>query len=200
MADTAPGDMPRADASFATLVVGVAESRARKRMMGSDLFPSEMHPDRETFERLGFTFGEAVDDLLVRCTLPEGWSRRPCPKPTHTYVVDGVGNVRVEVFLKEVPYERKADAALVARHAVLPVRGPGVFAGVALAEGERALAVLDRGVAVRVFGPAIPDVRPAGEPRRSPWDVRREAEAWLDAHHPAHADPVASWADLRGRA
>lgn len=36
--------------------------------------PNKMYPNKEAFEKVGFTFTKTDDDLLCHATLPDGWS------------------------------------------------------------------------------------------------------------------------------
>lgn len=70
---------------------------------------------RERFEKLGFTFGAAIDDVFQEATLPAGWTRRPTDHSMWSEICDADGNVRATVFYKAAFYDRNAFASLVAR-------------------------------------------------------------------------------------
>lgn len=74
--------------------------------------------DRPTFEKLGFAFGEDVDDLFVAVTPPTGWTLRPTEHSMHNEIVDAGGHVRGRVFYKAAFYDRRADVRLVPRFTV----------------------------------------------------------------------------------
>ena len=70
--------------------------------------------NREKFEALGFVFGELVegDDMFIRVTLPEGWSRKGSEHQMWSYVHDERGLPRVSVFYKAAFYDRSAHCSL----------------------------------------------------------------------------------------
>lgn len=90
---------------------GMADVIAR-----GDLFPLEMHPpDPSVFLALGFVFGEAVDSVFMRATLPSGWAWKATADPRYAEIVDADGCRRIEVFYKAAFYDRRADAVLLAK-------------------------------------------------------------------------------------
>lgn len=89
------------------------ESAGQRQLVASSLLPIEVYPNDAAFEALGFTFGEAKDDLFREATLPEGWRKEGSDHAMHSKVVDERGMERVGVFYKAAFYDRKADMTLI---------------------------------------------------------------------------------------
>jgi hypothetical protein len=66
----------------------------------------------EAYIALGFTFGDAVDDLFREATLPEGWSREGSDHAMWSYLVDATGKRRVAIFYKAAFYDRAAHMSI----------------------------------------------------------------------------------------
>lgn len=88
------------------------EAAGQRQLVSSDVLPTSRGKDDE-FIALGFTFGDRVDDLFRKATLPPGWARRPSDHSMWSYIVDEKGNDRVAVFYKAAFYDRDAFMYLV---------------------------------------------------------------------------------------
>jgi hypothetical protein len=67
--------------------------------------------DREGWEALieaGVVKGEAVDDLFINVTLPQGWEIKTSDHRLWSYLYDERGLKRAAIFYKSVCYDRKA--------------------------------------------------------------------------------------------
>lgn len=73
--------------------------------------------NREDMQRLGFTFGEILDDLFVAVTSPAGWEMRH-RESYHSYLFDDQGRERGYMFFKGVFYDRAARIRLTPRYYV----------------------------------------------------------------------------------
>lgn len=71
---------------------------------------------REAMERLGFKFGDDVDNLFVSVTPPAGWTLRPSDHSMHSYIHDDQGRKRGSVFYKAAFYDRRAHFSLSTRY------------------------------------------------------------------------------------
>lgn len=94
------------------------EKAGQQALVASTDMPKEMSPSREAFEKLGFKFGDDVDELFVKATLPPGWTRAATDHSMHSDVLDEKGRKRVGVFYKAAFYDRRADAHLVPRYRI----------------------------------------------------------------------------------
>jgi hypothetical protein len=83
------------------------EAAGQRQLVHSDVLPKVS--DDAPFLALGFSFGEDVDDLFRKATLPEGWKREGSSHAMWSYIVDERGIERVGVFYKAAFYDRKAD-------------------------------------------------------------------------------------------
>lgn len=86
------------------------EAQGQRQMVNADTLPSATRPSRDEFEALGFTFGAPVDgdDMFVRATLPEGWTRKGSEHAMWSYIADERGIDRVAIFYKAAFYDRDA--------------------------------------------------------------------------------------------
>jgi hypothetical protein len=89
------------------------EAAGQRQVVNSDVLPAQA--PWGALELLGFVKGDPVpgDDLFVRCTLPDGWSKAGTSHSMHSNVLDERGVERVGVFYKAAFYDRKADAHLI---------------------------------------------------------------------------------------
>lgn len=99
------------------------EADGQRQVVQSDVLPADAPwagtekwgkaPD-VTLEDLGFVKGEPIadDDLFVRCTLPDGWSKKGTSHSMWSDVVDERGVTRVAVFYKAAFYDRHAHASI----------------------------------------------------------------------------------------
>jgi len=86
------------------------EADGQKEMLRATTLPSSMGAPRETYEELGFEFGEIVrdDPMFIEAKLPEGWEKRPTDHSMWSEIVDTRGIRRVAVFYKAAFYDRAA--------------------------------------------------------------------------------------------
>lgn len=97
--------------------IHIQEERGQSELVRSELLPSDMSPNREAYEALGFVFGEPAegDPMFVRAALPAGWSKRRTDHSMWSVVVDATGEERVSVFYKAAFYDRRASMYLNSR-------------------------------------------------------------------------------------
>ena len=62
------------------------------------LLPIKMRPSRRAFEKLGFFFGNIVDETFIITTLPSGWTYINTDNLSHFYILDNRGIKRVSAF------------------------------------------------------------------------------------------------------
>lgn len=161
-----------------------AQEKAGQQMLvaSSDL-PKDMSPNREAFEAVGFKFGEDVDELFVKCTLPAGWKREASDHSMWSYIVDEEGRKRVGVFYKAAFYDRRADCRLEPKYAVqseYPTYPRD-------ANSKVTVLITAGGLERRIIGD-VDYTDHDGETR-----LRDEARAWLDQNYPLWKDPTAYW-------
>lgn len=158
-----------------------SEKAGQVALVNSTRIPKEMSPDRETFEVIGFRFGEPYDDLFLDAELPPGWSRETTDHSMHSNILDERGRRRVSVFYKAAFYDRRADCYLLQRYQVDSYHevSPGICA----------VRVLDAGAVLQQFGEYKQYDYDAAEP------LEKAAHAWLKQNRPNVDDLLASWAD-----
>lgn len=180
----AKGDFENAAIASRPGGIEAQERSGQQALVGSMDMPKELHPSREAFEKLGFTFGDDVDELFVKATLPAGWTRSATSHAMHSDILDGHGRKRVGIFYKAAFYDRRADANLVNRFHVRLLYGeerPD------LPKDMEMYAVFDCDKIIHVADP-----HPSGN-----WQIddarRNEAFGWLKSRYPDIDDPTANW-------
>lgn len=118
IAALARGDLKNARVAATPGGIEAQEKAGQQALVASTDMPKDMSPDRAAFEKLGFTFGEPVDDLFIKATLPAGWARSATSHSMHSDILDEKGRRRVAVFYKAAFYDRSASATLVARYSM----------------------------------------------------------------------------------
>lgn len=108
----ASGDMENALVALLPGGIERQEKAGQAALVASTEMPLELSPDREAFEAVGFTFGEPIDSVFMKATLPAGWKRVPTDHSMYSDILDETGKRRVEVFYKAAFYDRRADARL----------------------------------------------------------------------------------------
>lgn len=151
----------------------------------------------EYLEKLGFEFGEQIDELFIEAKLPEGWEKRPTEHHMHTHIVDGQGRKRGNIFYKAAFYDRSADFRLVAYHSTDVVDEDGVSWYGVDRSGEYSI----RGRALNADGDVLFETEPADvvvdmedfSHMGVKDDIQQEVTAWLDEHRPDWRDARAYW-------
>lgn len=184
----AKGDMDNFMVATTPGGIEVQEKAGQTALVNSTNMPKEMRPGREAFEKLGFIFGDDVDDLFVSAALPAGWTRAATGHSMHSDILDEQGRRRVGVFYKAAFYDREADAHLVGRFRVEKKYPERSDAGIP-ADAMLPVIVTDAGVEIHRVGEAkyLHDWENSDR-------LEKEGVAWLDENRPGWRDPVESWA------
>lgn len=161
-----------------------SERVGQQELVASTNMPKSMHPSRDTFEAVGFKFGADLDNLFVKATLPQGWTRAATDHSMHSDVLDEKGRKRVGVFYKAAFYDRRAESFLQCRFRI-SVLSSGYDKS--LQDGEFAYVVEDCGV--EIYRTKSFDARNRDADRIA----RAEAAAWLDDRHPNADSPLLHW-------
>lgn len=182
----ASGDFANAIVASTPGGIEAQEKRGQQALVASTNMPKELHPGREAFEALGFTFGQDVDDIFVSATLPAGWTRAATGHSMHSDILDERGRKRVGVFYKAAFYDRRAHAHLISRFQVTKLY-PDTDQAID-ADAMLPTIVTDAGEEIHRVG----ESRYLGD-----WEAGDGLEAqgreWLDANRPGWRDPVGSW-------
>ena len=96
------------------------EKRGQTAFVESEWLPSEMQPNHEAYEKLGFKFGVRVDDIFIKAKLPPGWRKEPTDRDMWSLIVDNHGKKRVAIFYKAAFYDRHAFMRLESAASVKP--------------------------------------------------------------------------------
>lgn len=162
------------------------EKRGQEALVNPSNMPAQMWPSRVAFETVGFVFGDVIDRLFLKATLPPGWTREGTSHSMHSNILDAQGRRRVGIFYKAAFYDQRADASLVCRYKVETLY-PQYAKDAGLKDGQVAVAVRDGGTVIHKLAPV-------GE---RDWDTQQrdcaEALRWLKERFPNFADPTAYW-------
>jgi hypothetical protein len=95
-----------------------SEKAGQTELVSSTNMPKELYPNQEAFEKVGFKFGQEIDDIFTKAELPQGWTREATNHDMHSYILDEKKRKRVLVFYKAAFYDRRANAELERRYSV----------------------------------------------------------------------------------
>lgn len=68
-------------------------------MQAMSLLPPPKDDDRELFQKMGIKFGESANKLLLKCTLPNGWSVKRTDHHLYSNVIDERGMKRAMIMV-----------------------------------------------------------------------------------------------------
>jgi hypothetical protein len=163
--------------------IEASEKMGQVQLVRSSDMPIDLRDGKEAYEALGFTFGERIDDVFQKATLPAGWTRAATDHSMHSDILDERGRKRVSVFYKAAFYDRHAHAYLARRFDVGNYYDPdkkNAYAGAAITDNGKVTKLL----------PHADD---------NNWDSQRalvtQLTVELDAERPAWKNPIAYWAE-----
>lgn len=162
------------------------EKAGQALLVASTNMPKEMHPSREAFEKVGFKFGNEVDELFLSATLPPGWTRAATDHSMHSKILDEQGRERVSIFYKAAFYDRRADASLISRYRIGSIYSGDPGSG-GITDDQVIMIVTDGGKEIHRFA-AVNRSEQFNDP-----GPRKEAFAWLKAKFENTDDPTANW-------
>jgi len=73
---------------------------------------------KEELEKLGFIFGDEVDEIFIQAQFPDGWTKQATDHSMHTDLLDEKGRKRANIFYKAAFYDRRASLTLTRRYSV----------------------------------------------------------------------------------
>lgn len=139
---------------------------------------------RKDLEKLGFKFGEDVDDIFVSVEFPEGWTKKSTDHSMWSDLVDPQGRKRAGIFYKASFYDRSAHMDLKRRYTV--------SRDYELADNEIQYYILDCGKSI--FKTEIKICEKSSDDF---WDkcdeVEKEARDHMLSEYPKNADCNAYW-------
>ncbi len=180
LAALADGDIENAMVAATPGGIEAQEAAGQQALVASENMPKEMRPDRAAYEKLGFVFGDDVDDIFVSATLPKGWKKQATEHSMHSDILDEKGRKRAGIFYKAAFYDRSASCNLSIRYS----------AGVDYSrcdDGVYYVAAFDQGKPFREFGS-----EPKGD-YDAQQKLESEAHDWLAKEYPEHRNPLAYW-------
>lgn len=184
LAAFANGDIENALVASTPGGIEAQEKRGQQTLVQSTDMPLELRPNKEAFEKVGFTFGAVIDAIFQEATLPPGWSREASDHDMWSYIKDDQGRRRVAVFYKAAFYDRRASANLECRYHA--GRDYNASRDVPLPVG-----VFDQG---KMFWKAGEEPRGIDNYDRAHSEaLGKAAEDHLNSKFPDWADPTAYW-------
>lgn len=154
------------------------ELAGQKELVSSQTLPSAMPDDCRAFLlKMGFKFGEQVDDLFMLVEFPEGWSKTATSHAMHSDLLDPKGRVRASIFYKAAFYDRRADMNLARRFNY----------------SRESLGSDDNGPYIPVILDAQGESKKLDEKFDIGWEALDAAEKALNEERPNWIDPQAYW-------
>lgn len=161
--------------------IEASEKAGQTALVQSTDMPLDLGAPKGAYEALGFTFGEPIDSLFQKATLPPGWTRAATGHSMHSDILDEKGRKRVSVFYKAAFYDRRANCDLVRRFSIVPLYNEKWDAlGMTAKDGDAVIATFAESKA-----PLSHEQEVA---------ARAVAKKWLDDAFLGWEDPTKHWA------
>lgn len=148
---------------------------------------------RVPWEKLGFVFGEAADDLFVSVTFPKGWKKEPTDHSMWSDILDDKGRKRGAIFYKAAFYDRAAHAHLNCRFGICqtyPKRGSSEKVSVHVEDKCKLVAFSIDGLEPEDWSGS----REAAMLNSDAIDAAKaKVLAWMKQHYPDHDNVLAYW-------
>lgn len=176
----AKGDI--ANYMAASLPGGIeAQEKAGQDMVcKSELLPLDCRGNKHVFESVGFVFGDPVDRIFCKGTLPPGWSKKPTDHSMWSDFVDEKGRKRGAMFYKAAFYDQSAHMNLCPRFSISAYDD-------AAEEGHRQVSITDSGTVIEKIGEY-------GDRDYTAKDqLVDKATEWLRERYPDWRSAVAYW-------
>lgn len=182
------GDIANAIIAATPGGIEAQEKAGQTALVNSTNMPIEMSPDRAAFEKVGFVFGDAVDELFCEATLPAGWTRAATDHSMHSTILDEQGRERVSIFYKAAFYDRRADAQLIRRYKIQERYGDSEYSSMPdLAKDKNRYLAVD-------IDKEINRSLDFGDRDWTAKEIARTAISnWFDKNFPEWKDPTAYW-------
>lgn len=161
--------------------IEASEKLGQIQLVRSTDMPLNLGEDKEVYEKLGFTFGDPIDTVFQKATLPAGWTRAATDHDMHSNILDERGRKRVAVFYKAAFYDRSASAHLVRRFDAGNRYDPAkkyAYTGAAITDGGEPTKFLPHA---------------SDDNWKSQEALVRQLRAELTAERPNWQDPTAYW-------
>jgi hypothetical protein len=165
------------------------EKTGQAMFVRAQSLPKEMTGcTRADFERLGFVFGDDIDELFVTVQLPAGWRKDATDHSMHSNLLDNKGRRRASIFYKAAFYDRRADIHLTRRYDVTMAPTDANGGPVPWEKAQYlAMTVTDCGKEIHRTGVYERGAYKADQ------QLREQALAWLDEHFPNWKNTMAYW-------
>lgn len=179
------GDIQNALTAATPGGIEAQEKTGQALLVASSDMPQDMRPSREAFEKVGFQFGNEIDELFFSAKLPPGWTRAATDHSMHSEILDEHGRKRVSIFYKAAFYDRRATSRLCNRFSVDWLFASEAASG--LKQGETAYVVRDCGK--EIFRTSV-----FAERDYAADDAHKKIAAdWLAERFQNTDDPTANW-------
>lgn len=177
----ADGDIENAIVAATPGGIEAQEAAGQAELVASTNMPKDMSPSREAYEKVGFEFGDEVDDIFISAKLPAGWTRKATDHSMWSEILDDQGRKRISIFYKAAFYDRNANCHMERRFSVR-CDYPEDW------DADREYYVADQGEKIHSLGMV----------GSKDWDGQDKANQrgveWLKSNWPEYEDPTAYWA------
>lgn len=181
------GDIGNAVVASTPGGIEAQEAQGQKDFCASDVLPKDC--PRQELERLGFKFGDDVDDIFVQAQFPGGWQKQATSHSMWSELIDNKGRRRAGIFYKAAFYDRSARMRLDRRYTINgylecdAAGNPGKYPETT----HLKTAIMDAGEPLHIVG-----LRRESEHQKGD-EQEKEASTWLSENYPDHNDPLAYW-------
>lgn len=160
------------------------EAKGQEELVHTEMLPKEMHnAHRDQLEKIGFVFGENIDDLFVKAQLPRGWKKLATDHSMWSELHDEQSRVRARIFYKAAFYDRSANISFSTRYKIDPYHTP--------CEGHTETVVKDGDKIIFSAGTRLDDH--GQESYNLGRSQKAAAYSWLTEHYPDWENPAAYW-------
>ncbi len=185
------------DAITASIPGGIEASEAlgQQEVVHSQRLPKDrLMEHREALGKLGFSFGNDIDDVFIEVKLPEGWQKKATDHSMWSDLLDEKGRKRAGIFYKAAFYDRSGHMQWRPRFRV----------DTTLVDGRNRYDLTEDEVAdcVAVVLDADGTELYRTEPKqvgKNDYDITQElsstAHEWLKERYPQCEEPFAHWDD-----
>jgi hypothetical protein len=170
--------------TLSTLVTNQEAEGQQTLVRFSDHLPKDIHPSSATralvTKHTKIVFGEDIDDLFVKVSLPTGWHITATDHSMWSTLRDRHGSPRANIFFRAAFYDRRASITFLPRYYV------SIFY---VGDSLRCARVFDQATSEPVYvSESVPvhDLETADA-------LGTRCKVWINENFPLHEDPFAYW-------
>lgn len=182
------------DALTASIPGGIEASEAlgQQELVKSQQLPKDcLLEHREQLEKLGFVFGEEIDDVFVAVKLPAGWTKKPTDHSMWSDLLDDQGRKRAGIFYKAAFYDRNGHMSWEGRYRVNIILADGRDPYDIDREEEADFVGVVTDGNTEIFRTEV--CRTTRDDCDTSDKLRQQVCEWLEANRQNCSDPFLSW-------